>query len=356
MLSNDTASSRVHIYCRVSSVGQEDNTSLASQESACRAWANEHGVPVASVAREVWSGGDRHRPELDALLDRLLPGDVLLSYDLDRLSRGGQIDTAVIIDRVESAGARVAFVTLDFEQSETGALLRNVRAFAAALEREKIAERTSRGKRARVASGKPLVGRKAPYGYRWNVDKTGYILEPDEARVVRLIFDLALASVSLREIVKRLADLGIPSPTGKPRWSFSSLRDILRRTVYTGTVSAYAIRYERRPTGRYGRRAAVVEDVVALPDVAPTIVTPEEQAAVVARLAANKEHAARNNRNPEAALLRAGFLVCGHCGAPLRVVHRPVALSGSSPQYRCENRQGACPRPTITASLLDGNV
>src|SRR5215213_5305640 len=104
MPSKDTAPSHVHIYCRVSSAGQEDNTSLATQEAACRAWAAERDLPVVSVAREVWSGGDRHRPELDALIARFVPGDVLLSYDLYRLSRGGQVDTAVIIDRIESAG------------------------------------------------------------------------------------------------------------------------------------------------------------------------------------------------------------------------------------------------------------
>jgi site-specific DNA recombinase len=349
--------SRVHVYARVSSQAQEDNTSLGTQEAACRAWAAERTLPVASVAHDVWSGGDRHRPALDDLLDRLVPGDVLLSYDLDRLSRGGQVDTAVIIDRIESAGASVAFVTLDFEQSETGALIRNVRAFAAALEREKIAERTQRGRRARVASGKPLVGRKAPYGYRWADDeKTRLDLDPDTAPVVRRLFDWALAGVSLRETVKRLADLGIPSPTGKPRWSFSPVRDILRRTVYTGAASAYALRSERRPQGGYARRPGTTDEIVLLPNIATPIVTPEEQAAVVARLAVNKDQAARNNRNPEAALLRAGFLTCGHCGAPLRVVHRPATLPGSSPQYRCENRQAPCPRPTITASLIDGTV
>jgi DNA invertase Pin-like site-specific DNA recombinase len=50
--------SRCHIYCRVSSSGHEDNTSLDSQEAACQAWAQERGLVVASVAREVWSGGD----------------------------------------------------------------------------------------------------------------------------------------------------------------------------------------------------------------------------------------------------------------------------------------------------------
>ena len=95
---------RTHIYCRVSSTGQEDGYSLHTQEAACRAHAGRHELTVASVAREVWSGGDRHRPELDALLDRLMPGDVVLAYALDRLSRS-QIDTAILIDRIETAGA-----------------------------------------------------------------------------------------------------------------------------------------------------------------------------------------------------------------------------------------------------------
>src|SRR3954469_19010910 len=144
-----TAMSRVHIYCRVSSAVQEDGYSLSTQEAACRAWAAERGLTVASVAREVWSGGDRHRPELDATLDRLGPGDTLLCYALDRLSRS-QVDTAILVDRIESAGASLALVTEDFEKSATGTFLRGAKAFAAELEREKIAERTGRGLRARV--------------------------------------------------------------------------------------------------------------------------------------------------------------------------------------------------------------
>jgi site-specific DNA recombinase len=137
---------------------------------------------------------------LGALLDRLLPGDVLLAYDLDRLNRGGQIDTAVIIDRVESAGESVAFVTMDFEQSETGALLRNVRAFAAALEREKIRERTGRGKAARIAGGKyPAVGR-PPYGYRWRdpgpKQKTQLVPDETTAPFVQRIFRDVAAGAS----------------------------------------------------------------------------------------------------------------------------------------------------------------
>src|SRR5688572_11056942 len=203
---------RAHIYCRVSSAGQKDGYSLDTQERACRDFAAQRGLAVASVAREVWSGGDRHRPELDAMLGRLGRGDTFIAYALDRLSRD-QVDTAILIDHIEGAGATMALVTEDFENSATGTFLRGAKAFAAELELEKIAERTQRGRRARVASGKPLVGRKAPYGYLWADDeKTRLDLDPETAPVVRRLFDWALADISLRETVKRLADLGIPSP------------------------------------------------------------------------------------------------------------------------------------------------
>jgi site-specific DNA recombinase len=345
-----------HIYARVSSATQEDGYSLDTQEAACRSYANEHGMRVVSVAREVWTGADRHRPELDALLDRVLPGDTVVAYALDRLSRS-QVDTAILIDRIESVGASLALVTEDFEQSATGTFLRNAKSFVAELEREKIAERTGRGKRARVAAGKPLASGRPAYGYQWADDeKTHYVLDPETAPVVRQIYDWALAGVSLRGSVARLAELGIPSPSGKPRWVLPAVRDILVRPVYTGDATTYATRAERRPNGRYVRRRAPASEVVVLPGIAPAIVTPQEQAAVAARLATNKREAARNNRNPESTLLRAGFLTCGHCGYVLRVTHRPAHLTGSSSQYRCDpsdSRAPDCPRPTIAASTID---
>jgi DNA invertase Pin-like site-specific DNA recombinase len=142
--------SRAHIYCRVSSAGQEDGYSLDTQERASRSWCAEHGLTVASVAREVWSGGDRHRPELDAALSRIERGDTFVAYALDRLSRD-QIDTAILIDHIEGAGASLQLVTEDFEKSATGTFLRGAKAFAAELELEKIRERTQRGRRERVA-------------------------------------------------------------------------------------------------------------------------------------------------------------------------------------------------------------
>ena len=73
---------RAHIYCRVSSA-RRIGSSLDAQERACGDYAKQRGLAIASVAREVWSGGDRHRPELDAMLNRLEPDDVVIAYALN---------------------------------------------------------------------------------------------------------------------------------------------------------------------------------------------------------------------------------------------------------------------------------
>jgi site-specific DNA recombinase len=327
-----TTAARAHIYCRVSSQGQEDGYSLDTQEVACRSWCAERGLAVASVAREVWSGGDRHRPELDTLLDRLTAGDTLLCYALDRLSRS-QVDTAILVDRIELAGASLALVTEDFEKSATGTFLRGAKAFAAELEREKIGERTQRGRRARVASGKPLVSPRSPYGYRWNADKTGYDLDPETAPTVRLIFDAIIGGTTLRGVCAMLEARGIPSSTGRPLWTAVAIRDALQRTIYSGTVTAYARRYDRRASGGYDRRKATAEERVLLPGIAPAIVSPEEQQIALAKLERNKATSIRNNRNPEATLLRAGFIRCGHCGWVMGVKHAPPSMPSRSPVY-----------------------
>jgi site-specific DNA recombinase len=71
----------------------------------------------------------------------------------------------------------------------------------------------------------------------------------------------------------------------------------------------------------------------------------------MARLATNQSFAARNNSNPEATLLRAGFVRCGHCGWAMRV---NSASTSNGARYCCHTyRKGRCANPVITAAALD---
>src|SRR5207249_4432333 len=65
----------------------------------------------------------------------------------------------------------------------------------------------------------------APYGYRYVGKQAGggqarYEVVAEQARVVQQIFAwVARERVSLRAVCRRLAEQGVPSPSGQPRWS-----------------------------------------------------------------------------------------------------------------------------------------
>jgi DNA invertase Pin-like site-specific DNA recombinase len=90
MVALPTEAKRCAIYVRVSSAGQEDNSSLATQEASCRAYAADRGWEVVRTYRDVFTGAAVfERPGLTELRGAMRVGDfdVLLVHALDRLSR-----------------------------------------------------------------------------------------------------------------------------------------------------------------------------------------------------------------------------------------------------------------------------
>jgi DNA invertase Pin-like site-specific DNA recombinase len=225
------------IYSRVSTTNPEDNFSLRSREDACRKFATTHGWSIVAVELDVASGANRNRMGLDRALGKVerSEANVLLAHALDRLSRH-QIDVAVIVDRIEAAHGELALATEDFEHSPVGTFIRSARAFAAEVELAKITERTARGRRARLDSGRPLAGRRPAFGYIWaDEEKSRLEINPDTAPIVRSIFDWYLNGGSLRAIALDLTRRGIPTPSGISQTrSTSVVRRILSNPSYVG--------------------------------------------------------------------------------------------------------------------------
>jgi DNA invertase Pin-like site-specific DNA recombinase len=229
------------IYCRVSSRAQaesndsgrgrpaaevesdkdekEQETSLDTQLTAGRAYAAEHGYVVDEqhVYREVHTGVELwERPKLSTLREavRRREVDMVIAYAIDRVARD-PVHLGVILSEAEHAGVAVEFVTEPLDASPEGQLIRFVRGYAAKVEHEKIKERTVRGRMARLASGKPLPGWRAPFGYQWaTADNSELVLDPQTAPVVARIVQQALQGPSLRSIATTLTTEGVPAPTG----------------------------------------------------------------------------------------------------------------------------------------------
>ena len=197
------------VYSRVSTDAQErDGTSLATQERACIEYAASRGFAVVDRVRDTASGFTLERPGLARVRSEALAGDidVVLAYALDRLSRK-QTHVAILVEEMEQLGVAIDFVTEDFEDTATGQLLRSVKAFAAELEREKIAEPTMRGKIERARSGRlPQGTGRGMYGYTYNRQTGKREVQGEQAAVVRRIFADFLSGKSCNRMANELND------------------------------------------------------------------------------------------------------------------------------------------------------
>lgn len=91
------------------------------------------------------------------------------------------------------------------------------------------------GLRKGFQDGSSKMAKRKCYGY--DVDPDGELaVNPDEAKVVRWIFERYLVGDSLGKIAAGLEKQGIPSPTGRPKWNREAIDKLLSNEKYTGRV------------------------------------------------------------------------------------------------------------------------
>jgi len=138
------------------------------------------------------------------------------------------------------------------------------------------------------------------------------------------------------------------------------VRGILRHEAYMGV--AIANRYaDTKVGGKRKRIERPQEEHIALPEgTIPPIVSPELFAGVQARLVRNKAEAVRNNRDPEAFLLRSGYVYCGYCGKRIHTAwfrsRQGAPLRPSYTVMSADVEHRDCPAFAITAKELDEAV
>ncbi|HQW90307.1 MAG TPA: recombinase family protein [Nitrospira sp.] len=311
------------LYLRVSSAKQEEGSSLETQEAGCRAYAAERGYTIdeSHVYQDIFTGIELwERPQLTRLREAIRRQQiaVVICYAIDRMARD-PVHLGVVLSEADHKDVRVEFVTEVIDDSPEGQLIRFVRGYAAKVEHEKIRERSIRGKRARVLSGKLVGGAPELYGYHMDRERGIRTINESEALVVRRIYhDYVIDCASMNEIARRLNADDVPSPTaGKreyrsgriPRWNQQSVRYILLHEAYIG--ESYAWKW--RTTGK----TRVVElrprhEWIALPEgTTPPIVPKGWWDEARRKLETNRGEHARNRQRP--ALLR-GLIFCAVCG------------------------------------------
>lgn len=180
-------------YCRVSTEGQEENTSLEEQERKIRAFAESQGIEIVGMFLDVASGGSLNRQGYQAAINMLNEKkiDCFLVAKFDRAHRHQENLLKFERELREKDIAFLSVAELLDSSSPTGRLMFQILGCFAEFERNIINERTRDGRKAKLAK-EEYAGGRPPMGYdaSWNI-------KPQEAEMVKNIFSLYLKEKSL---------------------------------------------------------------------------------------------------------------------------------------------------------------
>src|SRR5213080_3863534 len=303
---------RAAVYARVSTTRQAQAQGIEQQLDRLRAAVAERGWDLEDqyVYRDDgFSGARIGRPGLDRLRDHAAVAelDLVLVTAPDRLARN-YVHQVLLIDELAGHGCQVEFLDRPMSQDPHDHLLLQIRGAVPENERTMIAERMRRGRQAKLRAGTLLPWTRPPFGYRLDPERprqaSAVRVEPSEAVLVAQLFDWYLEpGATVYRLARRLTDLGVLTPTGKPRWNAASVRGILRNPAYTGralTNRTRVVPARRRksallPVGPGQSHAPRPEqDWIAVP--VAQIVSEETFAQVQAKLDTNQRTALRNTR------------------------------------------------------------
>jgi site-specific DNA recombinase len=309
---------RAAIYVRVSTEDQaKHGYSLGAQREACEERARNLGViEMHPFLDEGVSGALLSRPGLDAMreLVRAHLVDIVVVWDPDRLSRNLS-HQLLLTEEIERARIRLEFVNFEWRNTAEGQLFYAMRGAIAQYEKEKIKERTSRGRLQKAKQGKlPLAFR--PYGYDYDPDQALLVRNERESSVVCDMFRwLIEEGLGPNGIARRLNLLGVPAKKGG-RWHRMVVGQILSNPVYTGRFHANRWDTAGCSLNRHRPKADRVRATlrpsaewipIAVPRLVPQSVWEQAQAAL--------QGARRRWAGIEKSeFLLSGLLVCGTCG------------------------------------------
>ena len=362
---------RVDCLYRVSTTKQVDHDELNQadipvQRKACRDFADKMGWVIVNEEQETGVSGYKvsanDRDKLQLIKKRAEQGkfDILLVFMFDRLGRKSD-ETPFVVEWFVKHGVRVWSVNEGEQrfESHTDRLTNYIRYWQADGESQKTSIRTKAAMGQMVQEGR-FRGGGVPYGYK--LVPSGILnkrkhevckleIDEDEARVVRLMFNLCVGSGYGRcKIANMISGQGIKTRTGS-NWHEATVGHILHNIAYTGVLRSGESRSE------------IFEEL--------QIVDPDTFA-LAQKLMAERVNEYNEQRtmpkNVSGQAMLSGNIFCGHCGGRLTLTTNGTVrhnLKGGTVfrrrvRYVCYNKtrhRVDCDGQTgYTTHILDGMV
>ena len=229
---------RAAAYCRVSTDQEEQLTSYEAQVAyyTDKIMSNHEWTLAGIFADEGITGTSvKKRTNFLRMIRLCRKGkiDIILTKSISRFARN-TVDCLNYIRELKELGIAVIFENenINTMKADTEIIITMLAGFAQA-QSESISQNVRWGKRQAFKSGKVSFQYSRIYGYeRGENDKPRVI--PEQAAVVRRIFQSYLAGSSVPDIKRMLEAEGIAAAGGKPQWSVGALQYMLRNEKYCG--------------------------------------------------------------------------------------------------------------------------
>lgn len=320
--------------------------------------ARKLNIDIVDEYEEVESGDSIiHRPQMLRLLRDVADGklDCVVVIDLDRLGRGDLQDQGLILNTFKKS--KTLIVTLDkiYDLSnEVDEDYAEFKSFMSRKEYKMITKRMKAGVRRYIEDGN-YIPSKPPYGYEivQNGKKRTLRIVPEQAEVIRLIFDMFLKGVGMRDIARELADMGYRSYYGN-RLGHTWISRVVRNPVYAGYIAwgREEVRKSSEPGKKYDCRKRDPDEYMVVKGSHEPIISEEIFRQVQERLK-EPPYSSPVQKSKEIVNPLAGLVKCKVCGYMMRRVVNGV--TGKRIDYlQCGN---FCPnRGTKLKDVEDGLI
>lgn len=303
--------------------GEEYDT-LKRHRSELLRFAKKEGFHIVEIFEEIVSSESiLARVEAQKLLELVKNGeiDAVVTIDYDRfVGRGNKSDQGYIENTL--AENDILIITphevIDLN-TEEGQFTADTKGFISRMEFRVIKKRLKEGRKRSVEQEGRDITNKQPYGY--SKDKDTMKLVPNEyAPFAKLIFELYDEIGTLHGVSEELYRMGIPTKEGKERWTYITIKRMLKNKKYIGTM--FLNKKKKR-------------DYVEYPNAHTAIVDEELFYRVNKRLDEVKDH--KTNKRYELQNPFASLGKCGICNSVTKLHNLKYKYIRCS-NYHCDNK------------------
>ena len=312
----DMASARPAVlYVRVSSKEQErEGFSIPAQRKLLAEYAIQHGFDVVQEFEDVETAKRAGRTAFSEMVTFIeasaKPRPVLLVEKTDRLYRNIR-DWVTIADLDVEIHLVKEGVVLSEESRSSEKFMHGIRVLMAKNYIDNLSEEVRKGMREKAEQGHwPTV---AHVGYLNNPETRRIEVDPVRAPLVTKLFEwYARGDVSLKEVARRAAEIGLNHPRAQRRLVKSEIHRMLRNPIYAGDFLWKGRRY-------HGRHTPLISQ--ALFETVQEVFTSANRPRYTKR-----RHAF------------AGLVTCGRCGCGMTAELK----KGRYVYYHCTGGRGRC--------------